>query len=92
MLSDAGGAVPETAKGDPGFVNCCKAVMAGVENHTVTYAAVNTSLRSACCFQNVVASAQDLYILSLCTPWGPPVPPAMPGEDETRELSPSGLA
>jgi hypothetical protein len=62
---------------DPDFVNCCAAVIAGVQHDFSKYNRVMLEpLRSVCCFDGIVAPAQDMYSYSLCTPWGPPVPPA----------------
>ncbi|WP_437672246.1 hypothetical protein [Sorangium sp. So ce131] len=62
--------------GDESFVNCCAAVIEGVETNVVTYADAEP-VRGVCCFGDIVAPEEELYSRAFCTPWGPPVPPAL---------------
>jgi hypothetical protein len=63
---------------DASFVNCCKAIIAGVDAKGWQIAAnVSTDVRVACCFGNIVAPEIELYNHSYCSPWGPPVPPVL---------------
>ncbi|AUX46484.1 hypothetical protein SOCE26_079900 [Sorangium cellulosum] len=65
---------------DASFVNCCAAVIEGVETDVITYDETGP-VRSACCFGDIVAPEEELYARALCTPWGPPVPPALDAGD-----------
>ena len=81
-LSDSSAPV-DAAKQDAQLVDCCTAVIARVELHGEDYSAVHAPLRQLCCSGEVVAAKEALFSYRLCTPWGPPVPPAMvaaPGE------------
>jgi len=63
---------------DPSFANCCKALIAGVDaqvpiNEDVwSYAA-----RNACCYGPNQSEQVQLWNHTFCSPWGPPVPPAL---------------
>ncbi|WP_437753480.1 hypothetical protein [Sorangium sp. So ce1389] len=61
---------------DASFVNCCTALIVGVGANVVSYGEAET-IRHACCFGDIVAPEQELYAYTFCTPWGPPVPPAL---------------
>ncbi|WP_437659264.1 hypothetical protein [Sorangium sp. So ce1182] len=61
---------------DASFVNCCTALIVGVGANAISYREAEP-IRHACCFGDVVALEQELYAYTFCTPWGPPVPPAL---------------
>ncbi|WP_437314862.1 hypothetical protein [Sorangium sp. So ce385] len=61
---------------DASFVNCCTALIVGVGAGAISYGEAEP-VRGVCCFGNVVAPEQELYSQAFCTPWGPPVPPAL---------------
>jgi hypothetical protein len=65
---------------DPGFVNCCKVLIADSEGPDPTFGFQGAPGRDSCCFGGVVAPATELYGYALCTPWGPPVPPELDPE------------
>jgi hypothetical protein len=69
---DGGGAFTTSAAGDPYVLSCCAAIVNDVDHNTQDYAKVPWQELNACCvlLQYPVGPA--------CTPWGPPVPPAMP--------------
>ncbi|KYF99336.1 hypothetical protein BE18_15560, partial [Sorangium cellulosum] len=61
---------------DASFVNCCTALIVGVGAGAISYREAEP-VRGVCCFGIVVAPEQELYLQTFCTPWGPPVPPAL---------------
>ncbi|WP_437333218.1 hypothetical protein [Sorangium sp. So ce394] len=61
---------------DASFVNCCTALIVGVGAGAISYPEAEP-VRGVCCFGDVVAPEQELYFQTFCTPWGPPVPPAL---------------
>ncbi|WP_437502002.1 hypothetical protein [Sorangium sp. So ce1099] len=61
---------------DASFVNCCTALIVGVGANAISYGEAEP-IRGVCCFGDVVAPEQELYAHTFCTPWGPPVPPAL---------------
>jgi hypothetical protein len=71
--SDAGPAPPHGT--DPSLVNCCKAIIAGIDQGMFA-TAVNESVR-ACCWTGIVAPQEELWSHGFCAPWGPPMPPAL---------------
>jgi hypothetical protein len=64
------------AETDPSVVNCCTAIVLGSNSRSPHYA---SPVRQYCCAGGSVAEPSALYSLPYCTPWGPPVPPALPG-------------
>jgi hypothetical protein len=66
------GSAPDAAviTSDASLRNCCRAIVAAVEGDTTLYAKA-TPVRMACCDALAWPSS------SMCTPWGPPVPPSM---------------
>ena len=68
---------------DSTFSNCCNAVIAANDYGILDYSDVSGGVREACCFSGTSQEQQSLFGHSLCSPWGPPVPPAMdsPVED-----------
>lgn len=64
------------AKTDPSVVNCCTAIVLGSNSQSPHY---GSPVRRYCCYDGVVAEQSALFELPYCTPWGPPVPPPMPG-------------
>jgi hypothetical protein len=73
FLEDGADAGVATTRGGEA---CCGAVVSYVDHATVpgAYGAAEPVL-SACC-----SSLHPLPVGEACTPWGPPVPPAMPSE------------
>ena len=73
-LTSVGGAV----SADRSFANCCKAVLAAVDQHVPTSqdAWSDPALR-ACCYDPTMSEQEQLWNHAFCTPWGPPVPPAL---------------
>ncbi|WP_437809312.1 hypothetical protein [Sorangium sp. So ce1078] len=65
-----------TLADDASFVNCCTALIVGVGAHAISYREAEP-VRGVCCFGDVVAPQEELYSHTFCTPWGPPVPPAL---------------
>ncbi|XXX74496.1 hypothetical protein WMF30_43300 [Sorangium sp. So ce134] len=65
---------------DASFVNCCTALIVGVGARAITYEEAEP-VRGICCFGDVVAPERELYPHTFCTPWGPPVPPALDAHD-----------
>jgi hypothetical protein len=67
-----GGSFDPSAANDPRVVDCCQAIVAHVDQNYSDYSKVPYQELGACCtlLNNPVGPA--------CTPWGPPVPPAMP--------------
>ncbi|XXY53164.1 hypothetical protein WME91_18720 [Sorangium sp. So ce269] len=61
---------------DASFVNCCTALIVGVGANAISYGDAEP-VRGMCCFGDIVAPEQELYAHTFCTPWGPPVPPAL---------------
>ncbi|XYH95357.1 hypothetical protein ACMHYB_47370 [Sorangium sp. So ce1128] len=61
---------------DASFVNCCTALIVGVGAHAISYEEAEP-VRGACCSGDLVAPEEELYAYLFCTPWGPPVPPAL---------------
>jgi len=61
---------------DSTFSNCCNAIIAATDSRMIEFADVDGTVRSACCYGNP-DEGQSLWGHSLCSPWGPPVPPAM---------------
>jgi hypothetical protein len=59
-----------TVTGDPSVDNCCSVVIARVDDNTGDYSAADAVLPSCC---NALGYPQG----PACTPWGPPMPPAM---------------
>jgi hypothetical protein len=59
-----------TVTGDPSVDNCCNAVIARVDTNTSDYSAADAVLPSCC-------NALGYPVGPACTPWGPPMPPAM---------------
>jgi hypothetical protein len=55
--------------------NCCRALIAAVDIDGSRYRQVNP-VRAACCTSNAVQGS-ELFLHRLCTPWGPPMPPAL---------------
>ncbi|HTN90559.1 MAG TPA: hypothetical protein VL242_43095 [Sorangium sp.] len=72
---------------DASFVNCCTALIVGVGADAITYGEAEP-IRHACCFGDIVAPEQELYAYTFCTPWGPPVPPALDADaDAASEVA-----
>ncbi|KYF62505.1 hypothetical protein BE11_29425 [Sorangium cellulosum] len=61
---------------DASFVNCCTALIVGVGADAISYDEAQP-IRHVCCFGDVIAPEEELYAHTFCTPWGPPVPPAL---------------
>ncbi|WP_437710272.1 hypothetical protein WMF45_36330 [Sorangium sp. So ce448] len=72
--------------GDASFVNCCTALIVGVDANAISYRDAEP-VRHACCFGDVVAPEGELYTRTFCTPWGPPVPPALDAYDAPSEVA-----
>jgi hypothetical protein len=77
-LKEVGVIVPESGFADAAVIgsdasmrNCCRALVAAVEADTSLYGKVGTPVISACC------TGLSYPTSSMCTPWGPPVPPSM---------------
>lgn len=72
LTGDAGFVVVDAGEvtGDPSVDNCCKAIIAHVDNDTQDYSAASQVL-STCC------NALGYPVGPACTPWGPPTPPEM---------------
>jgi hypothetical protein len=65
------------AESDDSFWNCCRVVLAGVDEDPLRYSQVGAA-RDCCYHAEILGLDQDaLWSYSLCTPWGPPVPPGM---------------
>jgi len=62
---------------DPKFVNCCKAIISGFGTGAFKYADASGALRNECCSSGIVAPQNELWPQAFCSPWGPPVPPAL---------------
>ena len=62
---------------DATFSNCCNAIIAASDFGMIKFADVDGTVRSACCYYGNPDEGQSLWGHSLCSPWGPPVPPAM---------------
>lgn len=77
ITGDAGFVVVDAGEvtGDPSIDNCCKAVIAHVDNFTQDYSAADQVLSSCC-------NALGYPVGPACTPWGPPTPPEMKIEME----------
>lgn len=79
------GSMQATKDDDPSFANCCKALIARLDVHGEEYdIAIGTPVRSACCSAQETQEQIALWSHSYCTPWGPPMPPAM--DDVTNEI------
>jgi hypothetical protein len=76
ITGDAGFIVADAGEvtGDPSVDNCCKAIIAHVDNDTPDYSAAEQALPTCC---NALASPMG----PACTPWGPPMPPEMDATD-----------
>jgi hypothetical protein len=61
------------------IVNCCRAVVAAVDIVGTRYQQANAATHAACCSLSA-APKPELYQHLLCTPWGPPMPPALDWE------------
>ncbi|WP_437597572.1 hypothetical protein WMF28_33410 [Sorangium sp. So ce590] len=61
---------------DASLVNCCTALIVGVDADAISFAEAEP-VRGACCVGDVVAPEEELWRRTFCTPWGPPVPPAL---------------
>lgn len=72
--------------GDASFVNCCTALIVGVGADAISYREAEP-VRQVCCFGDVVAPEAELYNEKYCTPWGPPVPPALDAYDAPSEVA-----
>lgn len=70
-LSEEGRAL---AQSEP-ISNCCRALIVAVDRDGSRYSEASR-FRTPCCNADVVARP-ELYQHSLCTPWGPPMPPAL---------------
>jgi hypothetical protein len=69
---EAGGSFDPSAANDPRVADCCQAIVAHVDQNYQDAVKVPYQEMGACC-------TLLKYPLGLaCTPWGPPVPPAMP--------------
>ena len=64
------------AADDPQWDTCCNAIIAGVDVQMIVFADVSSGARMACCFPPN-GQRESLWNHSLCSPWGPPVPPEM---------------
>jgi hypothetical protein len=62
------------AQSEP-IVNCCQVLIAAVDIERTRYQQVST-LHIPCCTFSALPKP-DLYQHLLCTPWGPPMPPAL---------------
>ncbi len=78
-LADAGQAT--THGSEPSLVNCCKAIIAGTDQGALR-TTLNAPVAEACCWNGIVAPREQLWDHGLCSPWGPPVPPALAFELE----------
>lgn len=61
---------------DASVVNCCTALIVGVDARVISYVEAGR-VRGACCLDDLVAPQEELWRHTFCTPWGPPVPPAL---------------
>ncbi len=78
QITAAGDAGPSGALGaDLSFVNCCKAIISGFGSGAIAYADVSGPVRDVCCSSGIVAPRDELWPQAFCSPWGPPVPPAL---------------
>jgi hypothetical protein len=59
--------------GDPSVANCCDAIIAHVDQMSSDYGAASPTLPSCCNYAQHPTGVA-------CTPWGPPMPPAVPYE------------
>jgi hypothetical protein len=81
-LADAGligaaGATDELSA-DPSFANCCKALIAGGDQRVpINEDAWSYPALSVCCHSPNMSEQDQLWGHLYCTPWGPPVPPAL---------------
>ena len=63
---------------DPSFSNCCKALIAGIDEQVPIHEDVWSYVaRNACCYGPNPSEQEQLWNHTFCSPWGPPVPPAM---------------
>jgi hypothetical protein len=69
---DGGHELTAPASKLPEVKACCAAVIDAVTQHTENYSRVPPGEKNGCC------TLLDHPPTLLCTPWGPPVPPAMP--------------
>jgi len=72
ITSDSGFPVVDAGEvtGDPSIDNCCKAVIARVDQSSADYTAAEPVIPTCC---NALGYPQGVA----CTPWGPPMPPSM---------------
>jgi hypothetical protein len=78
------GELPAAAAADPEAVACCPEIVGHVEDAFVDGGADPSAVWSRANDRGVLASccnALDNPMGPACTPWGPPVPPAMPGAE-----------
>lgn len=71
-VPEAGGSFDPSAASDPRIVDCCQAIVAHVDQDTQDFVKVPYQEMGACC------TLLGRPVGTACTPWGPPVPPAMP--------------
>jgi hypothetical protein len=64
----------ELARSEP-ILNCCRALIVAVDVDRQRYGPANRA-HSPCCNTDVLPRT-EIYQHSLCTPWGPPMPPAL---------------
>jgi hypothetical protein len=69
---DGGGPFSDSAASDPYVEACCAAIIDDVDHNTQDYVKVPFQEMNACC------TLLHYPAGPACTPWGPPVPPAMP--------------
>jgi hypothetical protein len=72
VTGDAGNTLIDAGAvtGDPAVDNCCKAIIAHVDQNSSDYSAAQPTLQ-ACC--NALGYPTGIA----CTPWGPPMPPSI---------------
>jgi hypothetical protein len=66
---------------DPSAQNCCRVLIAKLDQgdsaNLSNYQRTLGPVRDTCCTSGLIAPVDTLYAHILCTPWGPPVPPAL---------------
>ena len=84
LITSLGDAGPIGAAGaanalsaDPSFSNCCKALIAGVDQQVPIHEDVWSYPARACCYSPLTSEQELLWNHTYCTPCGPPVPPAL---------------
>ena len=60
----------KTVEADPSSMNCCRAIIADVDQNTADYVTASPTLATCC-------SAAKGPMGPACTPWGPPMPPEL---------------